>query len=529
MLRLGLLLGLIAGLLTFGVMATGTHPPPTIRLAQVGNQASLAALVTLGGLEVGADASVLEDTHQATGRGILRYAQRADVNAPLPSTSLARAKLGTEFAFDAVSLAFDPSDWNDPDIGLYANPFKRGPRWERGACLSFFQAGRLVAETTVGIRIHGGTSRRMQEKGIRLTLSSTYGSSAAVADLLPGAMGKTLVLRNSTRSTFFASAMAYEVAARLGCHVPRTRPVRLLLNGIEQNNVYSLTQHIGRDYLRARLGHDHFVSVNEKKALKPQRYVSQRQHTTRARPARMRDLERDVDVGALIDWLTAVLICGAYDPLQGTAYLELDGAGRWQWALWDLDWAFQPWPQAIRGRPVRPRSITASLLQPWDLRTTLFCILLEDDPDFRARFLARVSAALNHELAATALRDIVDRYRRIANVYGRDLERRILASLNEVEAFMADRPPQLRAELAMQLGLGPVHRVTVDAPPGVRLVIDGHVHEPPYTGHYFANQTVAATIEGGPFEWRVNDSPRGAGNHIELPVDRDLRLEAIRP
>ena len=525
---------LTVGLLGFGVAwhatpASTGHRERAVKLAQIGNRRALRTLMRLDKLSV-SPGQVRSDTVPANGRpaGLLEYSLARKHEGPLPSTDLGRQALGSEFDFDAVSLAFDPADWDDPETGLYANPLERGKRWERGACLSLFNAGRLAVETTVGMRIHGNTARRFHEKSVRLILNRLYGTTAGAADLLPGAKGDTLVVRNETRRFSFASPIAYELAALLGCDAPRTRPVRLLLNGVEQQGAYCLTEYLGSGLLRARLGHSQFIFANEPTGYGPKGYRKQYLRIRDHAPTTMQGIAEDIDLDDLINWLTTVLFCANWDCRQGLADRdEADPDGRWRWIVWDLDFAFRPWPRSVGSLTVEDRDITQYLLNNSGLRSLLFRRLLADDPAFRTRLLRRLSSALNHELRLPNLLAILTRYRAVASTYSEKTSRPIRAGLDEIEGFMRQRPARLRQELAEHLDAGPVHSVTLTVPAGVAKRVDGHQVVGPYTGHYFSGQTISVLLDGAPPSWRVNGQPAGNGSLLEIPVDGDLAIKAI--
>ena len=46
---------------------------------------------------------------------------------------------------------------DDPVTGLLPNKMKHGEEWEREGSVSYFDAGKLLFATGVGVRIHGGS------------------------------------------------------------------------------------------------------------------------------------------------------------------------------------------------------------------------------------------------------------------------------------------------------------------------------------------------------------------------------------
>jgi hypothetical protein len=81
-----------------------------------------------------------------------------------------------------LSLALDEADLNSPERGLLANRNLRGLDWERPASISYFEGGRMLFASGVGVRMHGGTSA--PRLGFRLYFRRQYGPR----ELAPGVL-----------------------------------------------------------------------------------------------------------------------------------------------------------------------------------------------------------------------------------------------------------------------------------------------------------------------------------------------------
>ena len=531
--QLGLVLSLLFGFAVLWHVANAGRErvmaADKVRATEIGNRRALDMLVRTGSFFATPDPAVFEPARSPTPHhGILEFTTRPQPDIELPSTRLARATLGDEaVAYDVLSLAIDPEDWDDPVHGIYTHPFERGRDWQRGACLSLFTAGRLVAESTVGLRIHGGRSRRKHEKSLRLALTPAYGATVTTADLLPGAIGESLVVHNDRRALRYANPIAYRLAALVGCEVPRTRPLRLLINGELLDYTYFLTEHLDDSHFSDKLGHRKFSRVDERVRPKPRRYYSHYIRPLRRQPALMRDAEQHVDVGAAIDWLTAILFCAPYDSRQGIAWLDHLGDARWRWVVWDMDWSFQPWPETVIGERIVPRSVTADLMQPHeDIRTGLFSKLMADDPAFRRRLLARVSRALNHELTQPRLDAVLADYDAIARLYGGKGRANDLAAVETIAAFVAARPERLRDELRAQFDLGRVRTCAVRVPAGQSVTIDGYAYDTDWSGRYFEGQLIRVRRVDGGRGFAVDGQQR-PGTELRLAVEGDVEIRVL--
>lgn len=440
-----------------------------------------------------------------------------------PSSHAGRAALTGGFDADAISVYVDPVDWSDPETGIYSNPHARGTAWERAACLSMFAAGELVAETTIGLRIHGGRSRDADEKSLRLVFDPLYRPALAPGDVLRGASGDTLVLHNDRRRLHFVNPIVYELAAGIGADAPLTRPVRLVVNGVIQTHVFFVTEHLSRSFVRARLGHDDFDYFKAKSSEIPKRYRDDIARI-RGRFTLTEDAARIAHVDDVVNWALIALFSGAWDASQGIAYRDRRASEpRWRWVLWDLDAGLGPWPDEAG----LAENAAADLIRPtYDLRALLLRQLLSDDRAFRADFAARVAAAANHDFAFARVRPVLERYREIGRRYGGASAGAIAESLDAIAEFARSRPERMCTEAGRSLGLGRVHRCTVTAPPDRTVRIDGRLHGPTYEGLYFAGQTIRVEVDGPDCAWRLNGRAALPGTAIEVPVEGDLQITA---
>src|SRR5690606_207726 len=143
---------------------------------------------------------------------------------------------------------------------------KRGRSWERPGYATFFKDAQIQLATGAGVRVHGGKSRSMTNKSFQLRFRGLYGEGKVPLGLIDGQSEygiDSLVIHNSLSSnssqTFrCVNPVAYEIAERIGCIVPRWTPVQFYLNGAYQGP-YVLTERINKDFFEAHYGHDDFV------------------------------------------------------------------------------------------------------------------------------------------------------------------------------------------------------------------------------------------------------------------------------
>ena len=162
-----------------------------------------------------------------------------------------------------------------------------------------------------------------------------------------------------------------------------------------------------------------------------------------------------------------------------------EAAPRWRWIAWDMDHSFQDLAASEHGgetwRKPAFELITTAYRAPtdppplakWTLRSILFVRLLRESAEYRDLLAARVSEALNHRLTQTFLLSLLERYAAYTDI--EDTQR----------SFMLRRPAHFREAARTLLGLPEPVRIRLDAPNGLRLVVDGFEHEAGWEGWYF--------------------------------------------
>lgn len=496
-----LLLALLAAVGTVGFAGpniTRRGALDGIRLGQLQRQQLTEALVQSGAMKLHPRPEVFDESPPAE-VGILELRAASAAGAVFPSTAMARELASAHPEREFVSIAVDPRDLDDPLQGIRAHPFEKGAGWQRSACVTFFESGEVVAETTAGIAVHGGTSRGRPRKSWRLLFRDAFGATAGGDAILPGGRGDSLVLHSDWRRQPFVNPIGYELLARLGCEVPKTRPVRVVINGALQPRIYFATERLDESHLRARCDGQRIQRLREHDHQEPPSYMNL-VNRIRTDPAFARDHGPAVmDTAAAERWLAGMLLLAPYDCKQGLAYrTEVDR--RWRWVAWDVDWGLGPWPTVVVSKPVKHRDIVDMLRSPArDLRLAWFEAVMSEEDIGRARMLKRVRAALEHDGAADWWRETLSRYREFARrlLGPGDESSGELAALGQIEQWVRARPAALRAELAAAFGLSAPRRITVRVSPGCSVVVEGRRYERDWTGHAFDGERIELAAAAG--------------------------------
>ena len=186
--------------------------------------------------------------------------QGALVGDVVTNTYLIASLLGHQFSMPVVSIALDPSMLFDPDSGIFSpNGFsplddfntgnfnQHGREWERLASVEYYNTDNSGFSQSIGIRVHGGKTRRYMQKPLKLYARKEYGNKNIrfpLFDELPYTTFKRLVLK-----PFYAAWTDAGVQDLLASRIARplrhvslaSRPVTLFLNG-EYWGIYFLQE-----------------------------------------------------------------------------------------------------------------------------------------------------------------------------------------------------------------------------------------------------------------------------------------------
>lgn len=172
-----------------------------------------------------------------------------------------------------ISIVTDPDNLLSKLTGIYryGNWDNSGEEWERQAEVTYIdEDGTIPFETTMGIRIHGGYSRKWGQKSFRLYFREEYGGLKNLKNypLIPGAKNfdktedttkyKKLILRNGGNDYKYTKLQDVWIQSLLEDRAYTTqsaRPCVLFLNG-EYWGLYNLTERYCDNYLETEFGVD---------------------------------------------------------------------------------------------------------------------------------------------------------------------------------------------------------------------------------------------------------------------------------
>jgi hypothetical protein len=330
-----------------------------------------------------------------------------------------------------VVLEIGEADFRD----LANNPGQRGRHWERLGRAAFLADGKLTFETPVGVRIHGGSSRFLPLKSLRLFFRRSINATRpAAADVgLAGDMRyESLILHGDVRPDtgtlefHYSNPIAYTVAERMGVMTARTLPMSLVMNG-GPPVPYVLSEHLGPEVIGERLGHKNIRVYNlrddaDKKRLETEGPLAEltaryggKENWTRERIGEVVDLDN------LSRWFITLMFCGTRDLAQGMLVHDPERVGaKWFWVAWDLDMSFTRLEADIapRAETFHLNVLIGNSGKDADMRRVLLRHLVKTSPSFRRDFVALFETARDSLITPAFLDETLVKYEHAAAVNG---------------------------------------------------------------------------------------------------------------
>ena len=460
-----------------------------------------------------------------------------------------------------ISIATDSLHLFDHETGIYipgihysgggtGNYHQRGEEWEREATFELFESdGDRVLNQNIGIRIHGGFSRELAQKSLRLYARNRYGESRFEHQFF----GETdddsfnrLILRNAGNTwgeDMFMDALAQSLVRHFNVDTQAYRPAVLFLNG-EFWGIHNIRERYDKHYLERVYGVDpeNIDLLTRNQDIKEgdnhhyQQMISFVTENDLGDNAVFDEAATMIDIDNYLDYYSAQTYYGNNDwphnnidfwrarvPFDPEAPAGRDG--RWRWLLFDVDRSI--------GHETGPEFdmiawITQPLIRNEEWANLLFRNLLENE-QFKYDFVNRVADHLNSAFRPERVAQVIDSLSGpVESLISEHIERWSLPQnmtvwqgfLDEMYRYAEERPQYLRGHIVNHFGLPGVHPVILDVtdPQSGFIRVNsldvipstpGIPHEPwPWTGIYFEDIPVtlkAVSKPGHSFEgWQVD-------------------------
>jgi hypothetical protein len=402
-----------------------------------------------------------------------------------------------------ISIATDSLHLFDFETGIYVpgvhysggntgNSFQRGEEWEREATFEFFEDdGERVLNHNIGIRIHGGFSRVLAQKSLRLYARNQYGDNRFYHQFFHDLEDDTfnrLILRNSGNTwgeDMFMDALAQSLVRHFNVDTQAYRPAVLFLNG-EYWGIHNIRERYDKYYLERVYGVDpenidlltYYMEVKEGDV---NHYEQMLDFVTR------NDLSNDdlfaeaatmIDIDNLLDYYSAQVYFGNDDWPQNNidywrARVPYDPEappghdGRWRWLLFDVDRSL--------GHETGPEFdmidwITQPKIHNMSWPNQLFLNLL-DNEQFTHDFINRMADHLNSAFIPGRVAGVIDSLSPpVASLIPEHIERWSLppsvqtwqGHVDGMHQYAKKRPGHQRSHIAGYFGLPDTHTVQLD-------------------------------------------------------------------
>lgn len=496
------------------------------------------------------------------------------------------------FTLPVVSLATDAGNLFADDVGIYTpvngNMWQSGSAWERPGTLEFFEPdGTCAFNETIGVRLHGNTTRSRPRKALRIYARGASPFEYQIFPDKPVAEFDTFILRNGGNdwgNGVIRDLYLQSLAENARLDRQFGRPVLVFLNG-EYWGLHDLRDRFDDGYILRHYGldEDEFVQVEIDYAASAS-YVPIYDEGFEALAsdysnlwdfARTHDLADSnhyaavadrLDVGSFIDFFQANIFFANTDwpgnnlrawrsvatnrAPDAPAYLD----ARWRFMLYDTDFGFGADFEYVPGRDEFAQHDTlayaASPVQtyvPNHPDSTLMFRRLLDNTDFRQAFVVRFCDQLNTAysrahvtnrwaqwvaLVAPEMDEHAARWRQPTNwnnecdrirAYG---EQRTDAVWGHVRNYFGLAAPVDLTLAVTNAAAGFVRINALDLDTGTS-GFAGY----PWTGAYFTNYPVALAAQarsGFQFvEWRQDGSTYSTNASIEVALAGAVQYEAV--
>jgi len=337
-------------------------------------------------------------------------------------------------------LSLVEDDLTEDQKQAYANFNQRGQEWEKPVHMEYFDTtGESLFSQNIGVRIHGGGSRRSPQKSLRLYADDAYDTIGLfnypffpqATTSVPGneqPVYQTILLRNFGQDWLIGmlrDMLGQEVLQDTGLDLQAQQPVIVFLNG-EYWGIYQLQERYDEYYLRNHYGIDfgqasilrqdgELFRGNAQDARDYADLLSFLQDHDLSQQENFDHVMSQVDIENFTDYLIANMYLAntdwpdnniyiwrtspeRFNPIPGT---KLDG--RWRWMIFDLDFAF-----GLQGYGTGYQHNTLQHAQMEGWSGELFRSLLENET-YQRFFIDRYLMHLNTTFSPDNLLGLIDR------------------------------------------------------------------------------------------------------------------------
>lgn len=294
--------------------------------------------------------------------------------------------------------------WNPGNTGNY---FQKGREWERLCNVEFYENDNSGINQQAGLRTHGGATRRLQQKNLKIYAREEYGKKRFKHKFfqeIPLESFKHLVLKpfccsyNLATTSGLQDALSQQVARGLRFDVLANRLTTLFING-EYWGIYGIEETPDERYIE-----DHYdFDPDEINIIKDWKVLdngdsanwmnlySWVQETDLSLEENYALMDELIDMDNYIDYMIFEIYSCNFDwPIHNIRCWQR-GNGKWRWIFYDGDACFL-WDVDPFGNAVDTTAKTANA------ESTLFFRKLIENPVFLSRFTERFHELMSDQL-----------------------------------------------------------------------------------------------------------------------------------
>lgn len=343
-----------------------------------------------------------------------------------------------DYGVPVISIVTDPAHLFDHETGIYVpgltnemdphwptawgtgNYHQRGEAWERPAVLAVFShLGSTALQQNIGIRIHGGGSRALPIKSLRLYARDSYDEDYLHYPFFadePVASFRRLILRNSGQDfkySYLNDAISHVLIRHLDIETQSFQPAILFING-EYWGIHHIRDRIDKYYLEYRKGADPdaldlLTGIDDVVEGSNESYLDMLdfiRNNDMQNPQVFEEVERQMDMANFVGYNIAKQYIAVYDwPGNNVDYWRPHTEnGRWRWIYYDNDGAFIDHQHDFYAHSTLEGS------EEWpnpDWSTFLFRNLMENQV-FKERYLERFAYHLENTFSADRVISVTD-------------------------------------------------------------------------------------------------------------------------
>ncbi len=347
--------------------------------------------------------------------------------------------MDTRYDIPVISISMEESALFG-NSGIYTHFNARGIYWERDAHMEFFEPdGQLGFSTDMGVRIHGGNSRRYALKSFRLYFRNQYGKSGIDYPIFPQNPDITherLILRaggSDWHKAFYRDAFVQSIIEPFSDVATQSyRPSIVFLNG-EYWGIMNIRERYDNNYIENNYGYTDIDMLYRHGLVEYGNSVHYNALLNFFNTQSLDDsinyayVKTQMDVENFRDYhILQIFSMNTDQPGKNVRYWRPQTAyGKWQWLLYDLDdsFVFGPHNNYYRNGLVfcigldslsDPHVNMASPPPSWapngPTQTFPLRALIVGSSEFRTDFISRFADLLNTAFRTERLHFLIDSF-----------------------------------------------------------------------------------------------------------------------